>query len=855
MSPLSILCRAAALVALSWLGLSTQPASAQEQPSRRVRFQLNTAPITRLRVYLDHQDSGAHKALEWDPELPGGVSLIQHVQLRPGQWQVSLISDVQHIANPTTSATSASLQLSIGQWQPEAVRWLLTVPASNASLTDMTLCGAKEAPCTLELKGSIVVSKTDSTVDTPIKSFLVHGGITRGDKGTVSESNAALGDQYVLKITPVSNPDIKELKANLVPRDAGTADGRSLDDAVPKAVVELFQVLGEIAVERARSKGFALLSERIKSIICNDLPAEIQVQLQRETARLLDLDPTALPPLPAKLLTHTCAVVSNLRLQDLQTIRKPLLAALLRDLGDLGVDAVMVPVWGSLTQTVPAAAPAFEPVMQALASSLRTLITDQTPLGARDAQRLLLALSKVDWSEKLQTSDFAALGCGLDLGFAVMASCQAKGSCDVREIASMVSHPLDYLSSQICGPIWATLDGAWPELPQLIDQGLGILSPPRGSTPRGLARDSLLLTIKLVERFFETKGKLDHELLAQLAGEQQKLAKPTPELEQMSAQALAAILDGLVSQTGKLSGRAGVKSRIEAQVAAAKSAVPAARAAAIRLLFSELSALRVPLQDAQLVGLLFSAARTFVASAVEGNVPELIVTLGGLVQNLLGRLPDGQRASVTKALQLVAAVTAYASSYSGDAKLDDAKAHEARKKAIENLIDAAANRNERNGEWVFSLGANVGASLIGGQYLAAQSSFQGSYPHLALPIGVAAQWLPQGASCRVGHHDCTRYIGFHAQLSPIDLGQFVAYDGTFQITSTRWSNFVTADVQLGMLLGKPSSPFMLGLDLRWSPTLFSQETVSSADGSATDHGGVFRFGLFFGYYVPFFDFN
>lgn len=748
----------------------TQPVAQTQPVERRIQLLLSAPPVTALRVHFEQAVTGLHRTVEWDPDVSGALS--KYVVLESGEWRVSLVSDARSVPTPNHAANDLLLQISLGAWtngDPSSDgRWSLTVPESDDP--------AALSSCKLKLQGATVTSMFSGSGQSsaPIRRF--RGNLA---EGTPSDAAAAPAQSspykgpgaYTLEISVAALPTLAAAKRGLTMSSELGASGRGLEDAAPKAVVELFQVLGEIAVERAKSQGFSLLSERIKAIVCQDLPKGLENALQKETAAAFSVDESKLPKLERALLSNTCSVVSNLRLQDLETIRKPLLAALMRDLGDLGLVAVMTPAWVAVSQALPevAAKDQLKKVLSTFESSLRALVMEQRPLDNRDAQRLLIGLSKVSWSSMVNSDAARPIGCGLELAFGIMATCLGQGEgCDAGEVARMVANPTAYFDTEQCkDSLQKQLGTSWPDFARFVDRGIEVLSPPRGSSARSQAKASLMLSLDIVERILATRSVPKNALLV------------------------------------------------------------------------------------------LTAARTFAGAAIDGNVPEMIVTLGGLLQSLSSGLAENQQAAVKKGLQLVSAITAYASSYSDSSKGDEKQLHEARKKAVENLIDAAANRSERHGEWVFSLGANVGAALIGGQYLPSQSGFSAAYPQLVLPIGVAAQWLPQGAMCGHGKTTCRHYVGFHAQISPIDLGQFVSYDGNFQITSTRWSNFVAVSTQFAFLFGKPATPFVLGLDIRFAPTLFSQEQTTTVDGAtmSTDRGGMFRFGLFFGYYVPFFDFN
>ena len=196
-----------------------------------------------------------------------------------------------------------------------------------------------------------------------------------------------------------------------------------------------------------------------------------------------------------------------------------------------------------------------------------------------------------------------------------------------------------------------------------------------------------------------------------------------------------------------------------------------------------------------------------------------------------------------KVTSLVGALTAYAASYATDLKGDpskEAQAHDARKKAIESLIDANTDRTGKGGKVVFSLGTAVGASY--GQRWANAPNQDATVPGLSLPMGFALQVLPSRDQ---------PLAGFHLQVSLVDLGQFLTYNQTNSaIAPPRPDAPFMVGGELGWLIGTPSNGFVLGVDARYAPTALA---VTQADKS-TKMGAAFL-GGFAAYYVPFFDFN
>ena len=110
-------------------------------------------------------------------------------------------------------------------------------------------------------------------------------------------------------------------------------------------------------------------------------------------------------------------------------------------------------------------------------------------------------------------------------------------------------------------------------------------------------------------------------------------------------------------------------------------------------------------------------------------------------------------------------------------------------------------------------------------------------PQLALPLGLFLQrkW---------------RCVGLHLGAFLADVAQYVAYQKDGETTDVRWDTGIALGGRVGMLVGSMADPFVLGLDVRYAPTLFS--TAASSEPAS---GGTFRIGAFVSYYVPFFDLN
>ncbi len=198
--------------------------------------------------------------------------------------------------------------------------------------------------------------------------------------------------------------------------------------------------------------------------------------------------------------------------------------------------------------------------------------------------------------------------------------------------------------------------------------------------------------------------------------------------------------------------------------------------------------------------------------------------------------------AVRKLTSVLAAIAAYSATYATNSKTDPASVkeqHDARKKALETLIDSNTDRSDAGLNWIVSIGANVGF-LAGGQWLHG-ANYADMPPQLSLSVGPTIQFLPPAKSFGVG---------FHFQMALLDLAQYVSYypgDSGLKLAPSVGS-VVSLGAQVGFLFGTATDVFFLGTEVRYAPMLFSTAN-DTAQGLP-----VLRFGVNLSYYVPFFDF-
>ncbi len=417
-------------------------------------------------------------------------------------------------------------------------------------------------------------------------------------------------------------------------------------------------------------------------------------------------------------------------------------------------------------------------------------------------QQLAIALAKA-----LMTKMFDMVGgpdinpgvaCGLDLAFVALSRCAEDGACTASDISRIIQAPHEYFrpASGVSAVCWdqhgrfRDLAETWPDLDVFVSRAKAVLAPPSNATDDEVVSAA-------VELFFDAFERL---------------------------------------QCGKR-----------------------------------------PLDCRNDKGfLMLQTLRPIVRALAERDVATVLTKSGELVHQYLNAHCTKEDESkcrdylgtLHRATELIGVIAAYAATFEDKAQGEEAAkaAREARKRAIESLIDAATDRREREGDWIASLGANVGFGA-GWQRVRSDSvdrfgETERMGLQLGLPMGIALQKLPSGKKGRnvpgwnrpfawIGRLRC-KWCGLHLQLSLVDLGQFLATkDG--ELNHLSWRDFATMGGQVGIIVGKPTTPFVAGVDLRWSPSLFPDTDEMGTQ--MNEKQGAIRLMVFASYYVPFFDLN
>jgi hypothetical protein len=190
-----------------------------------------------------------------------------------------------------------------------------------------------------------------------------------------------------------------------------------------------------------------------------------------------------------------------------------------------------------------------------------------------------------------------------------------------------------------------------------------------------------------------------------------------------------------------------------------------------------------------------------------------------------------------KALKIVGIIFRYAQTYTGDDP-SSAEAKDVRVQVIKDVSDELTDRTDRGGDTVVSLGGSLRA--VGG--LRSQVDHQSSfYGPISLPLGFGLQ------------HYCLNHNkhGFHMDVGVVDLGQYVSFQEDAEVAEPDWEDALAPSLSLGYFYGT-HVPMIVGVTGSYSPHYSFDPDF---DPDIDKHDGSWNAGIYFGFYVPLWDFN
>jgi hypothetical protein len=286
--------------------------------------------------------------------------------------------------------------------------------------------------------------------------------------------------------------------------------------------------------------------------------------------------------------------------------------------------------------------------------------------------------------------------------------------------------------------------------------------------------------------------------------------------------------------------------------------------AAVTLIFQSMATMTRPGEDGKPKPLIPLWIRPAVAAVLDADAPHLIAAIADAAKDRLIKdctTGDDCR-QVRKFSALLTGVATYALTY--DNKIpEDATAEqrlafqkdqrEARKEALESVIDAATDRNGRGGTAVWSLGVGVGGTMFTRQRIDAATAGAGTASgltekigfQLQVPLGIAYQLLPS--------KKWYRPVPIHFMASFLDLGNYVGKTPEPD-KSPDWRAIIAPGVQAAVavpFLSRPSNLVLIGYSWTYAPQYVEGESPSTSTGFKSSR----RRGVFVNYYVPLWDFN
>lgn len=760
----------------------------------RVAISLANPPTTRMRVSFD-SPGGGHHEIEWDPavasELSRVITLEGPASTSPREWQVSASVDPLPYSQ---SAGTVVVHTRFARFSKEGAGDVSALAGTYTAL--VAAIGPGSQPNTPTIG-------TDLTAwPAPILTF--HCGAT---PPTIDD------EQFV---------------AATVSTQTGGMRGFGV---APAFVTDTLSLLTEIAIDRAKAGAVKLLKERLVAPFCGD--DDKKAKLSLKTLGLGSDDP-ALP--------RTCGVLESIRLEDLLSTGRPLLTALRDDVRFTIAPAAIKKLTSNETkraalglalnvlntaidhggfdglqgQLVLDMLGSLEKVGPQLSSEVATAIDAQIDAAFANFQALVVAeAAKVGaaCANDVACAQLAATKLGV--------SCSSVDDCKTKLVAAVKTK----LTTSVGDLRWDTngvLDTMRPALVTAVHgnatakQVLGygcqarlVVAVVKRCSRQGCAVSEITDMLEKPADHFTKDDRLPGALC--WAGD--TYLKPSGEAEKITE----LVLEGMRLAAPLVDGRGRERAK-----------------AAIQLF------VKLVQRWEEGAGATGSAYLTTFAELATALIDEDYGTALGRAVRLAEQFSTDKKVKgpVAKLATLIGSVATYATVYRATKDDDTQAARAARKEALSSIIDSATDRTGRAGEWITSLGSNVGvsATFVSRDVPLDDGKFD---PALRVPFGVSVEWLPTQTNPE---------IGFRFGLQIADLGQFVREGSDDELDDDiAWSDFISPGVEVGALLGFLHPALNLSVHAAYAPSL------KFAEDDAKD--GAWRYGISVGYYVPFFDLN
>lgn len=246
----------------------------------------------------------------------------------------------------------------------------------------------------------------------------------------------------------------------------------------------------------------------------------------------------------------------------------------------------------------------------------------------------------------------------------------------------------------------------------------------------------------------------------------------------------------------------------------------------------------------RLRALLDGVTRRDLAGGLQAAIPLVIAATTDNCTNCVVKMSD---ANLKKWFRIVGAIVSYSTSYAkiegDDHAAIEKQRQEIRKKAMNDLIDAATDRSGRDGDDIWSLGASVGFGRFAfskngtnsGTDCSKGNSDEGANKcefALSIPLGLSYEKGVGGKSA------------FHIQLSALDLANYLRKGEGGEAIDPDFLTAVDLNFRASITFGEYVD---VGAVIGWTP-------FQEIDGVVSDLQGGYA-GIFVGTYIPILDLN
>lgn len=852
-----------------WLALAWGPPALAEgtppQPSERIlkreliELSLSSVPIVRVSCTLtgyrgdDFRQLSESKIVQWDPE--SNLPLTRRLRVRgDARWGIQCGSEPLTLERAThlQPTPAAGIIPGVAAQPPSSVR--STLAPLTYSLFRAAGDGSSSPPLE-RMRGQTlleVIPGKQSCHDDPDETHIhncVLLALILEDATEPYSTNAPRENLPDAKAFPSLRVSIREM--DKIPVSAGDdgstiATNRSL---IPfeQLAEDLATTVAEVAVDRAKTNATELIKDRLSETFCERLVLDNLRQLARggPISSWIPADGDG------ALLPNTCRAVRGVRVSEMAASGLALRRALTLDLTTLAFTAL------TNLATSPFDEPTFVKrmdlarTMKVVSSMAVAMMTSRNEVTERQAQAMLLGLASADGFIGVASGTWRDL---LLTGTAILTECLQQGECSADQLQRLLSEE---------EVVAAALEG-WPDLPRMLVRMREVLRPAAGTPTDETVAKAMNIALDVIEYAVEqgiehTADQREGNVIRKLSSAKAHLSTVEPRHWSELAKVASTLNPDGSDEKWKL------------KDACWKPLATIAQSWEVTLDNDECGALlqlawekdRVKRKrewNKDRINLL----RSLVNASVDHKYGIAIQLAGSLLADLVRQECTEDKkckvaitsASVEKWFGVLGAFSSYAASYNENPTEDSQGEQlsqyraEQRKKAMNDLIDAATDRRGRGLDSVYSVGVFVGVATgqryqrISGDCKRAaadctsRSGAQEWSEGLSLQTGVSYELLPKGESWK--------RFGLHVQLTFLDLGRFLSASEGKRADAEVITPLYFGG-QLGVLLGDPKYSALVAFDGGYAPGMhYGNESLSR---------GGFHAGLIAGMYVPFIDFN